>query len=158
MNIIVIDPTTRLSKGIDTFVNLAHHFQDDARIRNELELIASLDYVKQAVSSSATFSGNKIRTKERYSYIQDAKEMVEEVLLNGNNMKQIASNRRKHAVMHHLVIEPLMASLSQFDRDWMIANIDSVMDTVIEEITKDRILQSKEEVLNNCNIVLHTSI
>ena len=134
---LIIDPQGNIKSNIQRFVNmtpLANQPVIGKRIRDEFDLIESLEVVRDAVHDTASMVGKRKYKNEDYNFAQQVRDDVEEYLIGGRNEYAVALAKNKNQLMHRLVIDPVIDALEQFDHMWALSNVNTIITQLIDEV------------------------
>lgn len=133
----IIDPTNHINDNIRRFIRmtpLAWKPIIGSRIRDEFDLIDTLDTISQLVKDTKSMLGKQKYRDQEYDFVRQVREDVEELLIGGRDPHSAAIAKHRNHLMYRLVVEPFINNLAQYEHVWIVDNIDILVNEMIEHI------------------------
>lgn len=144
----IIDPTNHIEDNVRRFIRmtpLAWKPVIGSRIRDEFDLIDTLDTIGQYVKDTASMIGKQKYRDQEYDFVRQVREDVEELLIGGRDPHSAAIAKHRNHLMYRLVVEPFVANLAQYEHAWIVENIDVLVDEMIEHIKNCQVDTSMDD-------------
>lgn len=120
------------------------------RILDENDLIEALDITLQSLKETERMLDKPMYAGEKaFDFVEDAKRALEEVYLSSRETKDVMMQRRKHLIMYHLVVEPVIEDLGNCDHRLMLQCVEGYINAL-----KHYILESDIEVQMDDAVVM----
>lgn len=134
----------RVTDGVRKFVRMIPLRQDQREekyIQDEYDLLGALEVVKQRFHDTERMMGQMKYRNTKFDFIDDVKKEIEEWLLNDEEPKEAALQRKRHLVMYHLVLEPLIDVFKAFTHKEALRHVDKIINGV-ENVVKNHGIES----------------
>ena len=130
---------TAVTDGIRKFIRLTAMYHSPIHgkwIQFEEDLISALRSVVDAFQMTTDMMNSKknMYAKRQYSFTEDVKKEMQELLLEGLTPTEAALQRKRNLVMYHFVIVPTIDALSHLSHEDAIRESKSLISNIIAEI------------------------
>lgn len=122
-----------VTDGIRKFIRmipLRQNPMEKKYIQDEYDLLAALETIKEKFHETERMMGLMKYRKTPFDFVDDVKGEMEEWLLNHEEPKEAALQRKRHLVMYHLVLEPLIDVFKNFTHKEALRHVDKIVNGV----------------------------
>lgn len=114
----MITPSTTAYQGVISFIKmtpLREQPNQEKWIRDEFDLIEALEITRDALKDTHRMIDKPMYAGEStFDFAEDVRRAVEEVYLSSREQKDVLLQRKRHLVMYHLVINPMIDDLNRY--------------------------------------------
>ena len=130
-------PTT-IHDAIGKFIKLTP-LRDDPKhtkwVRDEFDLVEALEILLGCYNDTRRPANKPMYVGDKsFDFTEDVKRAIEENLLGARDQKDILINRKYNITMYHLVIEPIIHSVSTMQHADVLDGIELYIKTIINEV------------------------
>lgn len=130
-----VHPT--VADGLRKFLRLQSFPLQEYQLRQNadvFDLMEALFMTREFYANTGRMIGKQMHQSTPYNPAEDVKRELEENLLIGETERETAHLRKKNLTMYHLVLEPIVDSLSGYDHALAIQESGSAIDQLIHDI------------------------
>lgn len=155
-------PTTAIFDNIAAFIKLTplrEQPNQEKWIRDENDLCEALTVTLEALHDTARMLGHPMYAGEKvFDFAEDTRRALEEMYLSARERSDIIVQRKKHLVMYHLVLAPIIDELGRYDHSTVLASIDDYFSSLHTFLfTNDIEVQIDDAIVTQhiCNAKIH---
>lgn len=126
-----------VADGVRKFLRLQSLPLQEYQLRQNadvFDLIEALTITSDNYAQTARMLGKQMHQTSAYDPGEDVKRELETFLLMGETDRETAHLRKKNLTMYHLILEPLIDSVSQPDHAQAIQDIAVIVQQLIHEV------------------------
>ena len=126
-----------VSDGIRKFLRLQQLPLQEYQLRQNadvFDLMDALTITSDSFTQTSRMLGKQMHQTSVYDPCEDVKRELENFLLVGKTERDTAHLRKKNLTMYHLILEPLIDSMAQYEHTSAIQEIDATVQQLIHDI------------------------
>ena len=141
---------TAFQAGLRMFVKLTGLKTDPLEhkwIRDEFDVVDAVSSIPYFVKQSARMIGKTMYTKRPYHFIEDVTKDVQEFLIVGKEPRDSALLKKKHLMMYHLVVHPVLDIMYSLPHQDAIIWVDHIISDIISQVMTHNISTTYDDAL-----------